>query len=120
MVFPASHFHFIARRIRIYPFDGKGVKRCSCNRIFLAIEVVGEAVIGGSPVRQLSRPCDLCSTPGSCLPHIFLTLYWVPSWGLGFGGFVLPGSRRTGRPKLPDGCDRYADNQVCCDVSHSS
>jgi hypothetical protein len=30
MVFPASHFHFIARRIRIYPFDGKGVKRCSC------------------------------------------------------------------------------------------
>src|ERR1039457_4110602 len=108
MVFPASHFYFIAHRIRIYPFDGKGVKRSSYDRRFFAIVFVGEAVIGGSTVRQLSRPCDLCSTVGSCLPHICLALDWVRACGLGFGGIVLPGRSEEHTSELQSPC-----NLVC-------
>src|SRR5450759_4306786 len=119
MVFPTGLFYFKARRIRIHPFDGKGVKRSSRGRVFLAIVLEGVAEIDSRTVRHLSRPCHLSSTVRCCLPYIGLALDSVGARRLGFGGIELPGSSGTVSPKHPDGGDGYADRHFCYDASHS-
>jgi hypothetical protein len=119
MVLPTGLSYFKTRRILIDAFDGKRVKRSSCDRILLAIVRDGKAEIDSGAVHHLSRPCHLHSTVRCCLPHIGLALNWVAACGLGFGGIVLPGSGHTVSPKHPDGGDGYADRQFCYDASHS-
>lgn len=119
MVRPIGLFYYFkARRIRIYPFGGNGVKWSSCNRVFLAIVLEGVGEIDGGAVCILLRPCHLYSTVRRCLPHFCSALDRVVAFDLGFGDIALPGSQGAISPEHPDGCDRHANDQVCYDSSH--
>src|SRR5450759_305581 len=121
MVLSASLLHFRREGIGTYLFHRDGVPRCSGDRVFLAIVFDGVAGIYRSTV--LSFPGDCHLNPAvRCLIDYGQTLDWVRHWrgGLKFGDIPLPSSNRIVSPEHPDGCDRYADNQLHYDVSHSS
>src|SRR5437773_9360973 len=102
MVLAIGLFGLEARRICIDALGGDNVKRRSGDRIFLAIELVREAVIYGGAVRQLPSPRQLRSAVRVGLANIGLALGWICAAGLRLGGIVLPSPVRTVSRKHSD------------------
>src|SRR6266567_2617343 len=105
--------------VRVYLLDGDGVIWGSGNGIFLTIVLCGVAGVDGSAVSPFAGTGYFHPAIG-CFPCGGETLDRSRGTEFRFLHIQFPGPEGIVSGKRYYGCDRYTENELCQNVSHSS